>query len=191
MTVNFILMLSWNIIDPLVWVRTEPNDDYESKGYCEAEGKTYIVFLVLIAIVNASALVLANVEAFRARNVSSEFSEALYVMMTMVSLLQALVIGIPLLILVRENTVASYFVWSGLIFVVTMAIIGLMFVPKIVMVRNRAMDSGSAVGATGSSAQNQNNNQTQPGTEPAPEIVIIASRDALEPGNGTVLVGKF
>lgn len=139
MTINCVIMLAWTIVDPLVWVRTEPTTDYyESFGNCEETEGTGVVFKSLIGAVNLLALVLASVQAFRARNISSEFSDAFYVMMTMVSLLQTSIIGIPLLILVQDNIAAMYFIWCGLIFVATTAVCGLMFGPKILLVRHRA-----------------------------------------------------
>lgn len=197
MTINFILMLLWTLTDPLVWVRTEPNDKYESQGHCQAEGKLQTVFLALIVIVNAFALILAIVEAFRARHLSTEFSDAFYVMMTMVSLLQALVIGIPLVILVNDISVAKYFVWSGLIFVLNMAILGFMFVPKMDTARRRAKD-GTTGNSSGYPQQAHPNTQhrTIPndghtGAEQAPTVVIISSRDAQQSGNPSIVRGKF
>ena len=61
--------------------------------------------------------------------------------MTMVCLLQTLMIGIPLLILIRSNEIVSYFVMFIIIFVVTTAVLGLMFVPKMVLVRQRATEA--------------------------------------------------
>jgi hypothetical protein len=138
MTINCIIMLAWTLVDPLVWVRTEPDDTYESYGSCEESKGTGVVFKALIGAVNFLALVLASIQAYRARDISSEFSDAFYVMMTMVSLLQASIIGIPLLILVQDNHVATYFISCGLIFIATTAVLGLMFVPKIVLVKQRA-----------------------------------------------------
>lgn len=136
--INFTIMLAWNLVDPLVWVRTEPNDAYESQGYCQGNNGSHVIFEGLIGVVNFVALVMANVQAYRARNISSEFSDSFSVMMTMLSLLQALIIGVPVLILVQDNHVATYFIWCGLIFVITTAVLGLMFVPKIILVKERA-----------------------------------------------------
>ena len=139
MTINFVIMLTWNLVDPLVWVRTEPTGDYyESYGSCEETYGSGVVFKSLIGAVNFLGLVLATAQAYRARNISSEFSDAFYIMMTMSSLLQTTIIGVPLLILVQENMAALYFIWCGMIFVSTTAVCGLMFGPKILLVKQRA-----------------------------------------------------
>jgi hypothetical protein len=138
MVINVAIMIVWTILDPLVWVRTEPNDAFESQGFCQESKGSGIVFKSCIGVVNIVALVMANVQAFRARNISSEFSDSFNVMMTMLSLLQALIIGLPLMILVQDNHVATYFIWCGLIFIVTTAVLGLMFFSKILLVKERA-----------------------------------------------------
>ena len=185
MTINVSLMAMWTSIDPRVWIRTEPNEQYESHGNCEAEGQSYIAFLVLIGIVNALALVSATVQAYRARNIASEFSESWYIMVILVSLLQALIIGVPLLIIVSDNEVASYFVWCGIIFVITSAVLGLMFGPKIVLVRNLEIRDHEA--------ENQTNENGESDTKEQPvEVVIVSSSDNLQqPGNRTVMIGTF
>ena len=185
MTINVSLMAMWTSIDPRIWVRTEPNEEYESHGYCESEGQSYIAFLVLIGIVNALALVSATIQAYRARNIASEFSESWYIMVILLSLLQALIIGVPLLIIVSDNEVASYFVWCGIIFVITSAVLALMFGPKIVLVRNINLRDHEAENPT-------NENGEANAKEKPVEVVIVSSSDNLQqPGNRTVMVGTF
>ena len=203
MTINSALMLSWTLVDPLVWYRTEPNEYYESHGYCRAEGNGYIAFLILIAIANASALVLATIEAFHARNIATEFSESTYILAILVSLLQAVVVGIPLLVIVHDNAVASYFVWSGIIFVVTMAILGLIFIPKVMVTRATAEPERASRTPSRYSAQATDPDTTKNMTEglsgagavseqkPAPEIVIFSTGDGVDSGNRTMMTGKF
>ena len=106
MTINVALLMGWTLVDPMMWHRTKP-ENHQSYGYCSSEGRASIGFLVSIAIVNVSALVLANVQAFRARNIATEYSESLYVFITMMSLLQALFIGIPLIVLSNEIPVGK------------------------------------------------------------------------------------
>ena len=113
MGTNLILLVLWTVVSPRVWVRTDPDENYKSYGYCES-GDAAKVFLGLIAVVNIAALVLANVQAFRARNISTEFSESFWIGMVMVCILQALVLGIPLLIIVDNSIVAGMFCLGAL-----------------------------------------------------------------------------
>ncbi|KAL7536360.1 hypothetical protein ACHAWF_005445 [Thalassiosira exigua] len=125
MTINCAIMLAWTLVDPL------------SQGYCASEGNETVVFLALIGIVNFVALILANIQqAFRARRIVLEdYSESTCVFLIMGSLLQALVIGVPLLLMVSDNYVATYFLWSAMIFLVGSWALGLLFIPKMIAVR--------------------------------------------------------
>jgi len=62
-----------------------------------------IPYVVVIAVVNITALVVANIQAYRARNVRTEFNESSYIAMANVSFLQAIFICVPILFLTREN----------------------------------------------------------------------------------------
>ena len=157
MTANIAVLLAWTIVDPLKWVRTEPDDQNQSHGFCQADDQTAYKFLIPIGVINALALILANVQAFRARNVSTEYSESSYIFFAMLSLLQALIIGVPLLIIVNDNDVSRYFIWCGIIFVITTAILGFIFGPKIFQVRTASESSrgGSTTGGTPSRYSSQ------------------------------------
>jgi len=176
MGLNLILMTLWTSIAPRVWVRTVPDENYESYGYCQS-GKGAKVFLGFIAVVNIAALVLANVQAFRARKISMDFSESFWIGMIMVCILQALVLGIPILIIVDNNIVAEFFLWSGLIFVVSMAVLGLLFLPKMLAVRHRQARSASAI--------TDGTNSSEP-----PQSVAISSDNIMEDGNRCI-TGTF
>lgn len=197
MASNFTLLLLWTLLDPLKWHRTEPDQNYNSQGYCQADGDLWIVFFALIGSINFLALMLANIQAFFARKITTEFSESSYVMMTMVSLLQALIIGAPLLILVRENEVVVYFVWSALIFVVVMATLSLMFGPKMMLVRQRALDRAAGIDPSrnntrySSGVRNSSNqgNEMELHSHEHDQVIIeaVASGD----GDITIVSGTF
>lgn len=75
------------------------------------------------------------IQVYQARSINDELSESSYIGMALFGWFQALVIGIPVAFLVGENTTASFFVKAGLIFLVSMSILLLMFVPKILKAR--------------------------------------------------------
>ena len=62
MTANIAVLLAWTIVDPLKWVRTEPDDQNQSHGFCQADDQTAYKFLIPIGVINALALILANLE---------------------------------------------------------------------------------------------------------------------------------
>jgi hypothetical protein len=74
------------------------------------------------------------VEAYRARKISDEFSESKYIGFAMASMLQALLLGLPLGVLVTNNPAARLFTYSGIIFLISMSLLLLIFVPKVMIV---------------------------------------------------------
>jgi hypothetical protein len=89
--------------------------------------------LIPLAIVNLSVLVIANWQAYVSRLIESEFSESKYVAMTMASLLQATLSGCPILFVVRDQPGAFYLVLTFMVFIICMAVLLLIFVPKVVL----------------------------------------------------------
>mmetsp|Transcript_26544 Transcript_26544/g.48152 ORF Transcript_26544/g.48152 Transcript_26544/m.48152 type:complete len:771 (-) Transcript_26544:182-2494(-) len=133
---NIIFLLAWTLTDPLKWMRVHV-DSLNSYGRCKANGIPSKVFLSLIVIINTCAVVLANVQAYMARHISDEFSESKYIAIAMASMLQMVIIGVPFSFLVSDKPEARFFVNAGMIFVITMSLLLLIFVPKIIYVRRR------------------------------------------------------
>ena len=55
MTANIAVLLAWTIVDPLKWVRTEPDDQNQSHGFCQADDQTAYKLLIPIGVINALA----------------------------------------------------------------------------------------------------------------------------------------
>ena len=117
LVLNVSLLTAWTAVDPLHWVREyqEGRESLNSSfGYCKSEnGSISMGFGISLVLVNLLALILANVEAYKARNISDEYSESKYIGVAMALTLQIFVIGIPILFLVGENPTAKFFVSSG------------------------------------------------------------------------------
>jgi gamma-aminobutyric acid type B receptor len=136
-TLNVALLSLWTIIDPLTYVREDLagtdgwNRVIATYGSCQSEN--VLPFLLPLAVVNIGILVFANWEAYEARNIMTEFSEAKYIAMAMASLLQATLSGVPILFVVRESPQAYYLVLVFMVFIVCIAVLLLIFVPKVIM----------------------------------------------------------
>jgi hypothetical protein len=158
-TLNVTFLLAWTLTDPLRWVRIE-TDEFNSYGICKPQGRTWIIFLSLIIVVNSCALLLANVEAYRARSISDEFSESKYIGFAMVSMLQALLLGLPLAVLVTNNPAARLFTYSGIIVLISMSLLLLIFVPKMIIVvqdnKDKKARSGETISTGGSTGMRIN-----------------------------------
>jgi hypothetical protein len=134
---NVALLSAWTILDPLVWERKSDNDFNNSYGRCIGHGKVYIYFLSAIVIINVAALVLACYEAFKARGISDEYSETKYIAIAVGSWVQVVLIGVPLIFLVAGNPTADFFIKTTIIFAITLAILSLIFVPKMLHEKHR------------------------------------------------------
>lgn len=146
---NLVVLLLWTILDPLIYVRQDnPGTDgwnriISTYGACRSEyPERYIIPLVLI---NLGALVAANWQAYKARKIKSEFSESKYIALAMMSYLQALLIGLPILFVVRDSPQAFYLTLSFMVFVLCVGLLLLIFVPKVVMASETESDQLESV----------------------------------------------
>jgi 7 transmembrane sweet-taste receptor of 3 GCPR len=128
---NLVLLLVWTFVTPMQWTRIQTSRT-ESYGKCVATGDrvAWLTIISLVTAVNGIALIMANVQAFRARRISTEYGESRFIAMAMVSILQVVVVGIPILFLVDSNPMARYFMQCTIAFVTCMSILLWMYVPK-------------------------------------------------------------
>ena len=131
--VNVAILLTWQLVSPMKWERIVTVEDYwgrpiSSRGSCRSDKSTE--FLVAIICVDGLCIAVACWEAYKARNISTEYSESTYIGIAMASIFQAFFIGIPILFLTSESS-AFYFMASAILFVVCMATNSFIFVPKI------------------------------------------------------------
>jgi gamma-aminobutyric acid type B receptor len=84
LTINFSVLISWTITSPLYWERqtTHNFDEYgrsvESYGLCNAESESHVyLYAALIIVVNISALIFANYQAYLARHLPTDFPSRL------------------------------------------------------------------------------------------------------------------
>jgi gamma-aminobutyric acid type B receptor len=136
---NVLILLCWTLLDPLIYNR-EPeygrdgwNRVIATRGSCQSDNAEY--FLIPLALVNIGILLLANWQAIEARDIEAEFAETKYIALCMASLLQACISGIPVLFVVRDNPQAFYMVFVLLVFIISMVLLLLIFVPKIIFTR--------------------------------------------------------
>jgi uncharacterized Tic20 family protein len=136
--VDIILLALWATNDPLVWVRTTAENNVdpftglstESTGKCTSIGGTFMAYLGPLAAVHVFVLIVGNVVAWKVRKVSDEFSESKYVAIAMMSNFQIMVLGIPILIMVADNSVTNYFLRVGIVFLNDFGVLCLIFFPK-------------------------------------------------------------
>jgi hypothetical protein len=138
-TCNLILMTVWTLIDPLIWMRIQTSST-ESYGACRVEDKgssAWKVIVSIVAVLNGAALIGANVEAYKSRNVDTEYGESNYIGLIMGSYLQVVAVGLPLFFLVNDNPTARFFLFSSMVFLMSISVLLLLFIPKWRLARQR------------------------------------------------------
>lgn len=131
LSLNVVVLTVWTVVDPLVF-RRESDGEFSSFGTCRPEkGTPALAFGSLLGCINVGALLLAEIEAYKARNLSDHLSESKYIGLATVSMFQMIVVGVPVLFLVQDQPDASFFVFSCIIFMINVSILALIFLPKV------------------------------------------------------------
>jgi len=136
---NIVILFLWTILSPLKFERINISYDKfdrvsQSSGQCTIDKEGWIFFGILIFL-NFCALISVNFQAFIARNISSHFSESKFLFIAMLSTLQILLIGIPLLFIATSNRSAIFFIRAMIVFVICTANLLFIFIPKLMVVK--------------------------------------------------------
>jgi hypothetical protein len=136
LTLNSVVLICWTLLDPLTFTRTElEGTDYWNRvlattGQCRSD--QVAAYLVPLVAINFSALVSACWQAFQARDITSDFAESKYIALSLASILQTFLTGIPVVAVVRDLPEAFYLITTFMIFVLSVVVLLFMFVPKMV-----------------------------------------------------------
>lgn len=155
MSIDLLILVCWQVMAPLVFVRVvdeEITDKFgrrtDSHGLCLTKEGSLIsstVFMVALMVVTMSALVVANVQAYRARNVTTEYSESRYIGYAMAGLMQTAFIATPVFFLAGDQHQANYIVKASFTLVTSGMILFLIFLPKISFYRRECRRQREAV----------------------------------------------
>jgi hypothetical protein len=110
----------------------------ESEGSCASDHA--LGFVSAIILVNGTALLLACHQAYIGREVRTEMNESKHIGMAMICIFQSFFFGVPLIFITRNNRSALSFVATSICFVICVATLLFIFVPKILA--QRAADKG-------------------------------------------------
>jgi hypothetical protein len=116
-TFNFTMLLLWTIIDPPLWVRQpiHETEEYYTYGSCQS-GRIGDLFDAGISLSSFVATLAVIHQAFKARNISSDFSETWPLTIGLLNWIQITIIGIPAVILIGYTVPsATYFLRAALI----------------------------------------------------------------------------
>ena len=147
--VDILVLALWTGLSPLQWVRDVSEVDLfgqivETEGHCYS-GSEWIPFVVVLCVLNIAALALAAYQAYHARNIGLEFAESVYIGRAIGLFLLACLYGIPVLAITWGDANARYFVLMVIFFVCSMAVLLLIFVPKVIYHRRGSFRRASLV----------------------------------------------
>lgn len=147
MFVSAVVLLCWTFIEPAVYTinPTSGTDNWNRSyksfyGTCY-EGSQVLPYIIPLITIMAGTIIVSMIEAYKARNIQTEYQESIYIAMVMAVKLQGFVMGVPLLALLEENPSAQYFVLVFVIFMVQLATLLLIFLPKLIKLRASLGDS--------------------------------------------------
>jgi len=138
---NLIILTVWTSVNPVSWIRSssphqrnEFNQVIESEGFCG--GDNLIAYHWSLITVNGIALILACYQAYIGLGFDTDMNENRYICIAMVSIFQILFFGIPVLYIIHDDPSATLYVISSVCFIICVATLLFIFIPKIIFIRN-------------------------------------------------------
>ena len=149
---NTIILFVWQFgPDTPKWERNvvERNDfdqTLSSVGSCTHHGNSGLPYFASLIVVNGVALILACYQAFKGRALQTQLNESKYIGMAMICIFQSCFFGVPLLFISGSNRSNMLFIVSSICFVICIATLLFIFVPKIA--RHHQEDTRSSARST-------------------------------------------
>ena len=136
--VDVVLLIAWTLTAPLKYERVITYQDVfgnpvNSYGICAIDSSASIGFLVTLLVFNGLIAVGVVAVSVWVSNAPAKFQEARWTAFAAVALAELFVFGIPLVATVISLPVARFFVLSSLCFLTSLALLGSMFLPKIIV----------------------------------------------------------
>ena len=164
--INVLLLITWTVVAPSRWIRTDlANFDrygrsVESVGRCGYnESEAHRAFIGVLFAVNLIYVIIGNYQCYRTRMMPAEFNETRYITLSMASILESLLIGVPIIFLSKEKPKVDLVVRSILVTLLCFAILLPLFVSKLRMInvqhsRSQTLGAWKSTLQMGSNARN-------------------------------------
>ena len=152
MSINLAMLLCWTILAPLQYVRVQKMNvdkfgrNVESYAVCQSQTSNSLYFLIPILVANVVGLLLTSYQSYKGRNYATAISESRYLAMSALSLLESLLLGVPILLVLRDNPTAFFVVRCTILSIACMAILLPVLVPKYLYRNTRENDLSSRRG---------------------------------------------
>ena len=151
---NLIVLLAWNIKEPMTWKRLPLEDGLEDQfdvsrqrdtiideihlglelsepgtfGTCTGSNSTY--YFASLFWINVISCLITLIQAYEIRKVSTEYNESVWIAAILGCLLQSWIIGLSVLSLLDDNPATKFVIKTIVVFSTCMVTLLLIFVPK-------------------------------------------------------------
>lgn len=171
-SINFVLLMIWTFTSPLEYtIASVPGEDWNLYGTCAVVDTAGWVCMGMTLAVNFVTLLLALHQAYRARDISSQFSESKGLALAIFSWVQLGLVGLPVLFLIdKDNVAPRYFLQVALIFAGCLSMMFFVFSPMILRLREQETGTKESAIYRVSSRQMKN-----PGVQPASGVSSFVS----------------
>jgi hypothetical protein len=104
--IQIVILLTWQLVDPMIWQRDVITTDLngyptQSTGRCRSENA--LAFVIPLVCVDLLMLFYALYLCFVTRKFPSEFQEGSWITASVLSIVQILLLSIPILVTVQNN----------------------------------------------------------------------------------------
>ena len=191
---DFSIVITWTIVDPLVWRRVELGTTVdrengvltvESVGRCGCDSMAW--WLGPIAGVHILVMIFTNLTLFNLRHVSDRYQESRYFVLASIYIFEILIVGIPILAAVADAVQAGYVVLVCIVGLSDLGILLMMFVPKMLFAR-QGLPEGMSVGESLFIARRRGSDAIDAIRKKAEESANIYHREALENSNRSAMM---
>mmetsp|Transcript_29022 Transcript_29022/g.79638 ORF Transcript_29022/g.79638 Transcript_29022/m.79638 type:complete len:1127 (-) Transcript_29022:1512-4892(-) len=149
LAIEVVILLCWQLVDPLRWERSvslEDSDGFALVSVGECRSDNALPFLLPLGVVNVAALVKALWMCYVTRNVPDEYSESKWITISVISMIEICLLGIPVLVIADQDRSAFFFVYAGLVFFTSCSVCLLIFLPKMKRLHIDSVETGSKIG---------------------------------------------
>lgn len=158
MSVSVVILTAWQVLDPLRWTETgvSVNDKgYPTKMVRQCSGDWSHVFWSLFAAYDSICLAYALYLCYITRDFPSELGESKWITASIITILQLLLLGVPVLVIASDDEQAFFFVRACLVFLISTGVSCFMFLPKICRLNGWYNGSGRILRNAGAASDNQ------------------------------------
>lgn len=152
--IDLIIVITWTVKSPLVYERTEEGKTIDeenglviisSVGRCVSEGDDFWRFGGPLIGFHVLLMMATNALLCFVRDVGDRYQEQKYIAYASGLMFEILLVGIPVLLSVRDSSEATFIVLTGVIALDDIAVLLFVFGPKVIFQR-QGLEEGVAVG---------------------------------------------